>query len=151
MSWVCSTGSTYHTLDVDDANDTFGPDKQGEKEGVEVLELLESVDDDMDRLGVGMVKISEASAAKYEDGVEKFAVGIMVTNSEFLPPTIFFFCREWGINRGFGIVYFESGIPFMYQVLKMIISSCLNYDSADDDDNDSGRETSPRKGICCAG
>ena len=89
ISWVCSTGSTYHTLDVDDANDTFGPDKQGEKEGVEVLELLESVDDDMDRLGVGMVKISEASAAKYEDGVEKFAVGIMVTNSEFLPPTIF--------------------------------------------------------------
>ena len=120
ISWVCSTGSTYHTLDVDDANDTFGPDKQGEKEGVEVLELLEGVDDDMDRLGVGMVKISEASAAKYEDGVEKFAVGIMVTNSEFLPPTIFFFCREWGINRGFGIVYFESGIPFMYQVLKMI-------------------------------
>jgi len=60
--------------------------KQGEKEGVDVLELLESVDDDMDRLGVGMVKISEASAAK-----------------------------EWGINRGFGIVYFESGIPFMYQ------------------------------------
>ena len=87
MSWVCSTGSTYHTLDVDDANDTFGPDKQGEKEGVEVLELLEGVDDDMDRLGVGMVKISEASAAKYEDGVEKFAVGIMVTNSEFLPPS----------------------------------------------------------------
>ena len=107
-------------MDVDDANDTFGPDKQGEKEGVEVLELLESVDDDMDRLGVGMVKISEASAAKYEHHVEKFAVGIMVTNSEFLPPTIFFFCREWGISRGFGIVYFESGIPFMYQVLKMI-------------------------------
>ena len=87
MSWVCSTGSTYHTLDVDDANDTFGPDKQGEKEGVEVLELLEGVDDDMDRLGVGMVKISEASAAKYEDGVEKFVVSIMVTNSEFLPPS----------------------------------------------------------------
>ena len=55
-----------HTLDVDDANDTFGADKQGDKEGTEVLELLESVDDDMDRLGVGMVKISESSAAKYE-------------------------------------------------------------------------------------
>ena len=76
----CRTGCTYHTLDVDDANDIFGADKQGEKEGVDVLELLESVDDDMDRLGVGMVKISEASAAKYEHDVEKFAVGIMVTN-----------------------------------------------------------------------
>ena len=35
------------------------------------MELLESVDDDMDRLGVGMVKISEASAAKYGDDVDK--------------------------------------------------------------------------------
>ena len=41
-----------------------GADKHGEKEGVEVLELLESIDDDLDRLGVGMVKISETSAAK---------------------------------------------------------------------------------------
>ena len=70
-----------HTLklNVDDANDTFGADKQGEKEGVKVLELLEGIDDDMDRLGVGMVKISEASAAKYEDDVDKLAdVDIMV-------------------------------------------------------------------------
>ena len=67
--WVGYGGGTLywssHTLDVDDSNDTFGADKQGEKEGVEALELLESVDDDMDRLGVGMVKISEAAAAKY--------------------------------------------------------------------------------------
>ena len=35
-----------------------------------MLELLEGVDDDMDRLGVGMVKISEPSAAKYEDEYE---------------------------------------------------------------------------------
>ena len=55
-----------HTLCVDDANDTFGADKEGDKEGADVLELLESVDDDMDRLGVGMVKISESSAAKYD-------------------------------------------------------------------------------------
>ena len=41
-----------------------GADKHGEKEGVEMLELLESIDDDLDRLGVGMVKISETSAAK---------------------------------------------------------------------------------------
>ena len=80
------------------------------------MELLESVDDDMDRLGVGMVKISEAAAAKYEDDEDdKLAVSIMATNSEFLAPIIFF-CREWGILRGFGIVYFESGIPFMYMV-----------------------------------
>ena len=61
-----------HTLklNVDDANDTFGADKQGDKEGVKVLELLEGIDDDMDRLGVGMVKISEASAAKYEEYVD---------------------------------------------------------------------------------
>ena len=32
-----------------------------------MLELLEGIDDDLDRLGVGMVKISEASAAKYEN------------------------------------------------------------------------------------
>ena len=51
---------------IDVANDIVGADKQGEKEGVEMLELLEGVDDDMDRLGVGMVKISEASAAKYD-------------------------------------------------------------------------------------
>ena len=59
-----------HKCGVDDANDTFGADKQGDKEGTEVLELLEGVDDDMDRLGVGMVKISEPSAAKYEDEYE---------------------------------------------------------------------------------
>ena len=53
-------------LCVDDANNTFGADKEGDKEGADVLELLESVDDDMDRLGVGMVKISESSAAKYD-------------------------------------------------------------------------------------
>ena len=41
-----------------------GADRHGEKEGTEVLELLESIDDDLDRLGVGMVKISETSAAK---------------------------------------------------------------------------------------
>ena len=70
-----------HTLklNVYDTNNTFGADKQGEKEGVKVLELLEGIDDDMDRLGVGMVKISEASAAKYEDDVDKLAdVDIMV-------------------------------------------------------------------------
>ena len=44
-----------------------------------MLELLEGIDDDMDRLGVGMVKISEASAAKYEYDVDKLAdVNIMV-------------------------------------------------------------------------
>ena len=32
-----------------------------------MLELLEGIDDDLDRLGGGMVKISEASAAKYEN------------------------------------------------------------------------------------
>ena len=58
---------SYYKLDVDDSNNSIGADKQGDKEGTEVLELLEGVDDDMDRLGVGMVKISEASAAKYED------------------------------------------------------------------------------------
>ena len=43
-----------------------------------------------------------------------------LSSVEFLALVIFFFCREWGILRGFGIVYFESGIPFMYQVLKII-------------------------------
>ena len=65
--WAVGRVAGYcHKLGVEDANVTFGADKQGDQEGTEVLELLEGVDDDMDRLGVGMVKISEASAAKYE-------------------------------------------------------------------------------------
>ena len=66
MGVVHCTGLVIHWMHIDVANDTVGADKQGEKEGVEMLELLEGVDDDMDRLGVGMVKISEASAAKYD-------------------------------------------------------------------------------------
>lgn len=66
MGVVHCTGLVIHWMYIDVANDTVGADKQGEKEGVEMLELLEGVDDDMDRLGVGMVKISEASAAKYD-------------------------------------------------------------------------------------
>ena len=84
-----------------------------------MLELLEGIDDDLDRLGVGMVKISEASAAKYENDhiwsltkVLKICLMMACTRVYSIHPVF----RDWGINRGLGIVYFESGVPFIYQV-----------------------------------
>ena len=40
------------------------PDKAEDKAGLAALELLETVDDDLNRLGVAVVKISEQHAAK---------------------------------------------------------------------------------------
>ena len=78
-----------------------------------MLELLESIDDDLDRLGVGMVKISETSAAKYD---KNHTIFVLVWSSYLMSSPLVL--REWGIQRGLGIVYFESGVPFIYQVLK---------------------------------
>ena len=84
-----------------------------------MLELLEGIDDDLDRLGVGMVKISEASAAKYENDYLVFDESIKDMLDDGMHSRVFSIhpvFRDWGINRGLGIVYFESGVPFIYQV-----------------------------------
>jgi len=52
---------------------------------METLDVLENVDDDLDRISVGMVKISEPEAFK-----------------------------EWGITGSSGVLYFENGIPNTY-------------------------------------
>ena len=39
-------------------------DQPGDQDSLDALEVLETVDDDLDRLGVGMIKVSEPAAAK---------------------------------------------------------------------------------------
>jgi len=59
--------------------------KRGDRSSTEALELLENIDDDLDRVKVGMVKVSEAEAFK-----------------------------DWGVSGKCSVFYFELGIPNIY-------------------------------------
>ena len=63
----------------------FHPDDRNTAESDEVIALLETIDDDLDEHGIVFVKISD-------DLCEK----------------------EWGIDETPAVVYFENGIPYLY-------------------------------------
>lgn len=59
------------------------------KDEEDVLNVLENIDDDLDRINVAMVKVHEREAFK-----------------------------EWGVSDKSSIFYFENGIPNIYTGLK---------------------------------
>ena len=65
---------------------TFFPDDRNGRDSLNLLETLETVDDDLDEAGVALVKICDGDTAK-----------------------------EFGIGETPAIVYFENGIPTLYK------------------------------------
>ena len=72
-------------------------DTKGEED---VLDVLENIDDDLDRLNIAMVKVYEREAFK-----------------------------EWGVSDKTSIFYFENGIPNIYSGFKGLKKSHLSIDS----------------------
>lgn len=64
------------------------PDDNNDRKSLRVLNELENIDDECDRLGVAFVKIDNSDEAK-----------------------------EYGIEKLPALVYFEKGIPLMYKGL----------------------------------
>ena len=69
---------------------------------MEALDLLENVDDDLDRLSVGMVKVSYTILNQLK---------ILNPISQICEPEAF---KDWGITGSSAVLYFENGIPNMY-------------------------------------
>ena len=65
--------------------DPSSVDDRNTAESEEVIALLETIDDDLDENGIVFVKISDDSSEK-----------------------------EWGIDETPAVVYFENGIPYLY-------------------------------------
>ena len=61
------------------------------KDAEDVLDVLENIDDDLDRINVAMVKVYEREAFK-----------------------------EWGVSDKSSIFYFENGIPNIYPGFKRL-------------------------------
>ena len=61
------------------------------KDEEDVLDILENIDDDLDRINVAMVKVYEREAFK-----------------------------EWGVTDKSSIFYFENGIPNIYPGFKSL-------------------------------
>ena len=51
---TAGTPSASYPENIDDLNII---DKRGEREVIELLDILENIDDDLDRLGISMVKV----------------------------------------------------------------------------------------------
>ena len=68
---------------------------------MEALELLENIDDDLDRLNVGMVKV-----------IELLKVGTSEPSSVQIPEKQAFV--DWGVTVLCSVLYFENEIPNIY-------------------------------------